>query len=81
MPGCVASGKGFDPQKPSEMNVMPKSSTTKSAKKRVNIKDMPAKEKKMSKKDMKKVKGGITTELGMPAPQAATKDASKLIVK
>ncbi|MBC7909919.1 MAG: hypothetical protein H7Y30_05435 [Pyrinomonadaceae bacterium] len=38
---------------------MPKSSATKSTKKRVNVKDLPAAEKKLSEKQMKKVKGGM----------------------
>lgn len=37
---------------------MAKSSTTKSAKKRVEVKDLPAAKKKTSTKEMKKVKGG-----------------------
>lgn len=37
---------------------MAKSSTSKSAKKRVNVKDLPAAEAKLTGKQMKKVKGG-----------------------
>jgi hypothetical protein len=39
---------------------MPKSSKLTSTKKRVKVKDLSATEKKMSGKDMKKVRGGIT---------------------
>lgn len=39
---------------------MPKSSKLKTTKKRVKVKELPETEKKMSGKDMKKVKGGYT---------------------
>jgi hypothetical protein len=35
----------------------------KSTKKRVKVKDLPAGEKKMSKKEMEKVKGGLTVTM------------------
>ncbi|MBC7932111.1 MAG: hypothetical protein H7Z38_16250 [Rubrivivax sp.] len=41
---------------------MPKSSTTKSAKKRVKVKNLPAGEKTLTEKEAKKVKGGTTTK-------------------
>ena len=40
---------------------MAKSSTSKSAKKRVNVKAMPEAETKLTGKEMKKVKGGLYT--------------------
>lgn len=39
---------------------MPKDGTARSAKKRVNVKDLPASEKKLTGKQMKKVKGGVS---------------------
>jgi hypothetical protein len=42
---------------------MPKSSKSKSAKKRVKVKDLSAAEKKMPRKDLKKVKGGEGTHV------------------
>ncbi|MBC7909923.1 MAG: hypothetical protein H7Y30_05455 [Pyrinomonadaceae bacterium] len=55
---------------------MPKSSTTKSAKKRTQVKDLPKKEKKLSAGEMKKVKGGLgdtgTHEVGHVKPKPKT---------
>ncbi len=39
---------------------MPQSSKSRGGKKRVAVKDLPTREKKLSKKDAKKVKGGFT---------------------
>lgn len=43
---------------------MPKKSTTKDAKKRVKIKNLPAAEAKLTEKQMKKVKGGAISVVG-----------------
>lgn len=45
---------------------MPKRSPTKSGKPRVSVEKLPTKTKKLSKKDAKKVKGGILIGLLLP---------------
>ncbi len=45
---------------------MPNSSKARSATKRVKVGNIPAKAKKLTKKDAKKVKGGVLLGLGLP---------------
>lgn len=50
---------------PEEMSIMAKSKT-KSAKKRVKVQDLPTAGKKLTEKEMKRVKGGLVTEVSLP---------------
>jgi hypothetical protein len=51
-----------------------------STKKRTQVKDLPKKEKKLSAGDMKKVKGGLITEVGFPALDAKAPKPSDQVI-
>jgi len=56
---------------------MPQSSKSQSGKKRTTVKDLPTREKKLTKKDAKKIKGGLTKEgFGTLARKKVTVDPS-----
>jgi len=52
---------------------MPQSSKSRSGKKRTTVKDLPGREKKLSKKDAKKIKGGYLGGVAVSAGTLAKK--------